>query len=310
MARRQWTFVVVSDDHTAVRQYRFSRRAVQASIAAVLLFAAALSSIGTSLVLRGTRALEEHRLARANALLADELEWLGERVDTLRVVLGGLEQRDDYYRLLAGLEPLDADVRGVGIGGPDPGLQASPLLAFDGRLAARAHEASTELGLLIRRARLLSFSWREASDTLQHKIAKLESTPSILPARGYVSSGFSTARWHPILSRPRPHLGLDIVAPEGTPFVAAARGRVRFVGQQGEYGLTVEIDHGYGYVTRYAHASRALVRVGQPVERGDVIGHVGSTGLAVGPHLHYEVLVDGRQINPRRFIFEADFAPE
>ena len=98
---------------------------------------------------------------------------------------------------------------------------------------------------------------------------------------------------------------VDIVAARGTPIVAAARGRVRYVGFAGEYGLTVEIDHGYGYVTRYAHASRALVRVGQPVERGDMIGRVGDTGLAIGPHLHYEVLVNERQANPRWYMIEA-----
>jgi hypothetical protein len=311
MARRQWTLVVVSDDRTGVRQFRFSREVVQATIAGALLLVAALSSVGTRVWMRGEQSVKEWQLAQRGALLESELQAMGGQIDTLRGTLDDLARKDDYYRLLAGLDPLDPDIRQVGIGGPGTETaESNPLFGLDTDLALRAHEASAELGNLVRRARLLTFSWREARDTLQNRVARLEATPSILPARGYVSSGFSSSRWHPLLSRPRPHLGLDIVAPHGTPIVAAARGRVRLVGAQGEYGLTVEIDHGFGYATRYAHASKAAVRVGQPVERGDLIGYVGSSGLAVGPHLHYEVLVDGRRTNPRRFIFEANVMPE
>ncbi|HEY0306428.1 MAG TPA: M23 family metallopeptidase, partial [Longimicrobiales bacterium] len=146
----------------------------------------------------------------------------------------------------------------------------------------------------------------EARDTLAEKRDRLESTPSILPTRGYVTSVFSRSRMHPILDVARPHEGIDITAPTGTPIMAAAKGSVRFVGTDGGYGLSIEVDHGYGVVTRYAHASKALVKHGQQVQRGDTIGLVGQTGLAIGPHLHYEVLVNGKATNPRQWFLNVD----
>jgi murein DD-endopeptidase MepM/ murein hydrolase activator NlpD len=130
----------------------------------------------------------------------------------------------------------------------------------DPRTGRRAFSTSTQLNSLLRRARVLSLSWREAEDTLTEKRARLLATPTIYPTTGYVSSVFTSSRWHPSLDRPRPHTGIDIVAPRGTPVVASAHGRVSSVGHQGEYGLLVEIDHGYGVVTRYAHLSRPGVR--------------------------------------------------
>jgi murein DD-endopeptidase MepM/ murein hydrolase activator NlpD len=128
-------------------------------------------------------------------------------------------------------------------------------------------------------------------------------TPALAPAAGRVSSVFDAARRHPVLDVVRPHRGLDIAAPEGTPIRATAAGTVRFAGEGPRtYGLMVEIDHGYGLVTRFAHASRLHARAGDQVQAGQVIARVGSTGLVTGPHLHYEVLLDGRQLDPVLFL--------
>lgn len=311
MARRHWTFVIVSDDRSSVRQFHLSRETVRAAIAIVLLLVAAVGSAATRAVLRSDDTHGELTAAHKNTVIEAELRDLRTRMDTLRGSLAELAVKDEYFRLLAGLDPLDPDIRRVGIGGPgDDVLERHPLYRIDQRLAEKTFSVSSDLNQLLRRARLLSFSWREAKDTLQWKYDRLTSTPSILPTNGYVSSSFTHRRFHPILGRPRPHLGLDIVASRGTPIVATAKGLVRFVGHAGEYGLTIEVDHGHGFVTRYAHASRATVRIGQPVERGDMIGHVGDTGLAVGPHLHYEVLVNERPANPRRYILETSVVPD
>jgi murein DD-endopeptidase MepM/ murein hydrolase activator NlpD len=172
---------------------------------------------------------------------------------------------------------------------------------MDRNAAELASATSGQLGAMLRRARLLSVSWREAHDSLETKNERLGATPSIVPTNGYLSSVFSTSRWHPILDRPRPHEGVDIAAPTGTPIVAAANGVVTRAGFDSDFGNLVEIRHGWGLSTRYAHASKTLVHVGQVVKRGEKIALVGSTGLAVGPHLHYEVLVNGRPSNPRKF---------
>ena len=118
---------------------------------------------------------------------------------------------------------------------------------------------------------------------------------------GAIMSGFSNARRHPILHILRPHLGIDIAAVRGTRVAAPAAGRVTYVGRKFAYGLTVEIEHADGITTRYAHLRTALVRAGQPVVRGGAIATVGSSGLTSGPHLHYEVAINGQQVDPLRF---------
>jgi murein DD-endopeptidase MepM/ murein hydrolase activator NlpD len=122
-----------------------------------------------------------------------------------------------------------------------------------------------------------------------------------LPVIGAIASRFSLARRHPLLHVIRPHLGVDVAAPRGTQITAPAPGRVSFVGRKFGFGLVVEIDHGNGVSTRYAHCGRALVSEGAQVQRGVPIATVGTSGLSTGPHLHYEVLVNGRQVDPLRY---------
>jgi len=122
-----------------------------------------------------------------------------------------------------------------------------------------------------------------------------------LPVIGPIASRFSRARRHPLLHIVRPHLGVDVAAPRGTPITAPAAGVVSFVGRKFGFGLVVEIDHGNGVTTRYAHCGRALVEEGAHVTHGVPIATVGTSGLSTGPHLHYEVLVHGRQVDPLRF---------
>ena len=304
MARRQnWTLVVQRDDDPS-HDFRISREVIRLMIAIMLLLVAAVSSAVTGFTLVDSPEAETNRLLRT------ELTTLHQRLDTLRSSLDSLSRQDDAFRLIAGLEPMDVDVRQVGIGAPEVGAAPTGVLPVQQVARLRTAEAASEINRLQRRARLLSFSWREAEDSLRDWNARMEAMPSILPATGYVSSGFSGSRWHPILDRPRPHNGLDIVAPYGSPVVASARGRVRRAGDANEFGLMVEIDHGHGLVTRYAHLSRILVRRGQLVDRADPVGRIGRSGLAAGPHLHYEVLVNGRAANPRRYILDLNVVPD
>lgn len=124
-----------------------------------------------------------------------------------------------------------------------------------------------------------------------------------LPMNGIITSDFSSARRHPLLGIVRAHLGVDITAPRGSRISAPAAGRVSFVGYRFSLGLLVEIDHGNGIVTRYAHCRMALVKRGDRVERGAMIATEGSSGLTTGPHLHYEIWRNGNAIDPLRFRF-------
>jgi murein DD-endopeptidase MepM/ murein hydrolase activator NlpD len=124
----------------------------------------------------------------------------------------------------------------------------------------------------------------------------------LLPVAGTITSRFSLSRWEPLLHLFRPHEGLDISAPLGTHIRAPADGRVIFVGRRLGYGLVVELDHGGGVTTLYAHCQKTLVRDGDYVAKGATIATVGSTGLSTAPHVHFEVIVNGRHVDPLRYL--------
>lgn len=124
----------------------------------------------------------------------------------------------------------------------------------------------------------------------------------IMPVSGRISSRFSSSRLHPILDIFRRHRGVDVSAPSGTPIIAPANGKVAFVGWRLGYGLTIEVAHSGGILTRYAHCRTSLVREGQVVSAGQMIARVGSTGLTTGPHVHFEVLNRGQSVDPIKFL--------
>lgn len=141
-------------------------------------------------------------------------------------------------------------------------------------------------------------SFKGASMTSLGSMASLGSMPASMPVAALgITSGFGM-RQHPILGVWRTHAGLDLAASYGSPIVATSDGVVSSAGWQGGYGLLVTLDHGGGLQTRYGHMSRLNVEPGQPVRKGNVIGYVGSSGLATGPHLHYEIRLNGLPINP------------
>jgi murein DD-endopeptidase MepM/ murein hydrolase activator NlpD len=226
-----------------------------------------------------------------------------DRVKELSGDLAEMLDEGARLRLAAGLDRLHHEVLEVGVGGP--GSRAPdehPLWHTNPSVGEVAFTVGYDLSVLERRARLHRESLSEAGDSIHAHRERLFATPSIVPTHGRVSSSFSRSRNHPIHNRPMPHTGVDISAPRGTPILATARGRVTRAGWRAGYGLSVELDHGHTYSTLYAHASEVLVKVGDEVERGDVIARVGNTGTATAPHLHYEVLVNGRPQNPMGFV--------
>jgi murein DD-endopeptidase MepM/ murein hydrolase activator NlpD len=252
-----------------------------------------------------SRTLDLHRsaaLARENATLAEELGRLHSQLTTLGDTLHVIAERDARIRLLANLEPNDPQVQLAGIGGPLSRSPEAVALASAGILGRRTAEIRVDLSALTRRANLLAASFRQAADSLAVHNARLAAMPSIMPTTGWLSSAFSLMREHPILHIARPHEGIDVTAPMGAPIQAPAGGVVVSTGWETGYGNTLEIDHGFGIVTRFAHCSRVLVHQGQHVKRGDVIAQVGNTGLATGPHLHYEVHVNGHPVDPLRYV--------
>ena len=269
-----------------------------ATIVAASLLAATIGVVSHSVDLARSQ-----RLERANQALSVEVQRLGPRVGALSDTLAVISRRAQEMRLVAGLEPLSPEVQQAGIGGPAGAWpEREQLLTEGGSVGRAAFGVHTDVDALIRRANLLATSFQEAAESISAHTQEFLATPSIMPTIGFLTSKFSFIRYHPILHENRPHEGIDITAAYGTKIIAPAAGRVIKVGWENGYGNMVVLDHGYGLETRYAHMSRWAVREGQSVKRGDVLGYVGSTGLSTGPHLHYEVLQDGRAVDPLRFI--------
>ncbi len=302
MSKHRWTIIVVPQGSSASKIIEVSYTALKL-VGSVAVAATVLALLlGYATIRRSVNLARSDRLEQENVRLANELNLLHGRLSGLTDTVSALEIRDTELRLLANLDPIDPQVHAAGIGGPRP--PESPARA-ETELVARAGLVQVDLNALIRRANLLATSFREAGDSLADHTERLAATPSILPTAGWLSSAFSRMREHPILHEARPHEGLDLSAPMGTPIEAPANGTVMQVGWEAGYGNMVVIDHGYGIVTKFAHASRILVRVGERVRRGDRIALVGNTGLSTGPHLHYEVHVNGRAVDPRRYILPA-----
>jgi murein DD-endopeptidase MepM/ murein hydrolase activator NlpD len=316
MAPRHWTILIVPPGTGATRSIRIGSRSRRAllggAVTAVLLVASSVA------ILFSPYATPSERILLAqNARLQAQLDQIDKRFATLSDTLTALGARDEQIRLLADLPtepassvtegPVGTDTADARIGAPT--AQGVKTLAsivpnavpmpFLGRLG---FSRRVDIDGMIRRASELSKSFRAVSDTLTKNFERIASTPSIMPTVGWLSSQFSQSRFHPVLHQSRPHEGIDLSAPMGAPIVAPATGRVISVTNEPGYGNTFQIDHGNGIVTRFAHCSRIVVHVGQQVTRGQLIATVGNTGLATGPHLHYEVHVNGQPVDPLKYV--------
>jgi murein DD-endopeptidase MepM/ murein hydrolase activator NlpD len=300
MAKRRWTVVFVPHGSEPSKIIEVSYGLIKTAVGGVALGLAAALLVGYATMARTADLSRTAHLQDENSRLAQEIGELHGRLSSLSDTLTRISQRDARIRVLANLEPIDPQVQAAGIGGPT--LASRPGLLNAGPAVRRSEEIRVDLNALIRRANLLASSFEEAKDSLASHSQRLAATPSIMPTQGWLTSAFSSMREHPILHIARPHEGIDVTAPMGSPIEAPAAGVVTDAGWESGYGNTVTIDHGYGIVTKFAHASKLLVKRGQRVQRGQRIALVGNTGLATGPHLHYEVHVNGRPVDPLKYV--------
>lgn len=183
--------------------------------------------------------------------------------------------------------------------GPD-GQTSGDMLLWEPSLAAKVQK---KIDWLEREAIFQEQALEQLTEVAKERYVRWGSTPSVWPVKGWVTSGFGP-RISPFTGRLAVHDGLDIGAAPNAPVNAPAGGTISVVGFDSKMGNVVAIEHGYGIETQYGHLAKILVRQGQKVKRGDMIGLVGSTGLSTGPHLHYMVKVNERPVNPQRFILE------
>jgi murein DD-endopeptidase MepM/ murein hydrolase activator NlpD len=305
--------MLIPHDNERVRSVQVTSSSVRAILSAILVAVLLGGSFSIGFFVKASQHMRAARLQQENVLLAAEVDQMRGEMRTLSASINQLSEKDASYRTIAGLPPLDERTRQVGSGNSGATarlLSNTTIFRYNRQVGEKLLATSSDLDALMRRTNLLRSSMDEAIVTLRNNTARLEATPSIAPADGPLSSLFSRNRRHPVMRISRPHKGIDIAAATGEPILAPAKGVVHFSGyRSGGYGNMVEIDHGFGYVTRFAHCSKLLVHEGQTVERGQVIAAVGSTGLTTGPHLHYEVEVNGKQVDPLNFIIE-DVIPD
>lgn len=296
MADRRWTVMVVPHGSDSPRSFAISERAVRAAAyAGSVLGLMALIGIGSAIASASRVVASVVRPAEANAAMSNskprDVSEVTRRVASLRDTLEVIRKREAQIRLLAGLPATDS-----GSAADAPQVVA----ATDS--ASRGESIQADVETLIQRADLLSARFAAVSDSLEMNTKRFASVPSIMPTAGWLTSQFSRSRKHPILHISRPHEGIDVTAPMGAPIIAPASGVVTKVARETGYGNVLEIDHGNGIVTRYAHCSRIDVRQGQRVTRGQRIAAVGKTGLSTGPHLHYEIHVNGKVVDPLTYV--------
>jgi len=297
-----FTVIVVSDHSTAVRKFRVPRRWLRnLAYGGVAVVFVGLITIGHYFALIGA-ASENAVLKEENQQLRAEVLVVQEKVAHISATLDRVERFDaklrtavtqlqDPERTLA-IGPVgNSDAEASVIPGPAPAAESNPT-ALPGKLASLDTEAARQ-----------EQSLRELQEYFDDQRSLLASTPSIWPTRGWVTSDFGT-RIDPYTAERRMHQGLDIATPHGQPVYSPSDGTVVFAGTEGGYGKVLVLDHGYGVKTRYGHLSEVFVHLGDRIRRGDKVAAVGNTGRSTGPHLHYEVRVNGIPENPRKFILE------
>ncbi|MCY7411211.1 MAG: M23 family metallopeptidase [Chitinophagales bacterium] len=251
---------------------------------------------------------KEKTLKREIAELQLQYDNLNEQLDQLHAVASDLQDRDDnIYRVIFEAEPISSSIRQAGSGGNAKYRELANYENSDLLVST-----SKKLDEIKKQLYIQSKSYDEISILIKKKEEVLASIPAIQPISNkqlkYIASGFGM-RIDPIYKIPKMHEGLDFSAPTGTPVHATGNGVVSNV----EYGYTgygnhVTLTHMVGYKTMYAHLSRIIVKNGQKINRGDLIGYVGSSGKSTAPHLHYEVWKNGRKIDPINFFFN-DLTP-
>ncbi len=232
-------------------------------------------------------------------------EKISQDVQNLNGILNNIEHRDDnIYRVVLGAEPIEKSVREAGVGGADRYTDIKDKNIDHQDLVIKLNE---KVDLLRRKIYIESKSQDEVVKLAENKEKLFAAIPAIQPISNKqlvaLASGFGW-RTHPIYKVKKMHTGIDFAAAIGTPIYATADGTVENVEVKfSGYGKMVEIDHGFGYRTRYAHMHEFNVRSGQRIKRGDLIGYVGNTGLSTAPHLHYEVLINRIQVDPVHYFY-------
>ncbi|MDZ7715545.1 MAG: M23 family metallopeptidase [Balneolaceae bacterium] len=267
-----------------------------------------LAGTGISILSSSVGTPAEIALKAENQELINQLEKTKDTIQSIDKKVNELAKADnEMYRSVLGMEPIPYDERKAGTGGADV---YSDFNVYSEETADILKWTAQNLESLERSINIQQLSFEEIKEYYNNNQEKMKHMPAIKPTSGIVLSGYGM-RFHPMLGYRRMHDGLDFRANVGEEIYATGDGTIKMARRNGNYGQLIIIDHGFGYETRYAHLSAYAkgIKPGAKVERGDMIGLSGESGLAEGPHLHYEVYKDGKAIDPINYLF-ADTSPE
>ncbi len=285
--------IVPSDPHATPKEIKLTPLKIYSFLTVFIILLGAFSFATYRYVTLEVDYRRQVSLERENGKLKKSLEEMKSKVALIKEKLDRIYDWDNKLRTIAELPLIPPAQKQMGIGGT--------LEIPEDSLDRDLFNLDTELNRMLKYSDYELKSLSKIHSKLARDSRLRRHTPSIYPTSGILTSPFGFRR-DPFTGKIKHHDGIDISAPEGTPIVAPADGIVKSVRWVRGYGLLIEIDHGFGVTTRYGHCSRSAVRQGQFVRRGQVIGYVGNTGRSTGPHLHYEVRVMGRPINPIKYI--------
>jgi murein DD-endopeptidase MepM/ murein hydrolase activator NlpD len=333
MDKKTITFFIVSNDASTTRKLSLPKAWLKATlvITGIILVASAAGIVDYFGLL--TQTSENKRLKAENSILTKQIQSIEGKVSALETSLDRVKTFTTKLKLITNIDSEDRSMK-LGMGtAPAPNSQIEE---FDQPMDKRdaladlekadpnfvpvkqPNEAKGELAVndgkdyqtlairidrAIKESQLREQSVLDLWESLSEKQSLMLAIPNIRPARGWITSRFGY-RSSPFTGRAALHAGLDFAAAPGSPVYAPADGIVTFAGYDEGYGKLLSIDHGYGYSTRYGHNSQLYVQVGQKVSRWDIVASVGNTGRSTGPHLHYEVRLNGVPKNPANFILD------
>jgi murein DD-endopeptidase MepM/ murein hydrolase activator NlpD len=307
MTKRFYTVLILPDATSPARKFHITKPIVTAVSSVVAVSVLAFAFFLYQYVNLNVRMLELKQLRQE----AGDRDFLAAKVGQLEGELSRLRDLDRKLRVVAGLDSGDDQGR-LAQGGAEVLSRSALLDAVRKGTGRLAEWVNRDLEVLGQEITSRERSFRELKTLLEEKRSFLASTPTIWPVKGLVTAGYGY-RQSPFTGQREMHEGLDVAAPHGSPILATANGVVSFSGPLAAFGNVVFINHGHGFTTFYAHNSSNRVKEGQQVRRGEVIAYVGTSGRTTGPHVHYEVQVNGTTVNPLKYIVDpsgAKFASE
>ena len=308
MMKKKLTLLIFDASGTPVKQTSIPRMLLPLT-AMIVMAASAMMYLGVSDYVRLKKEVKDVHSLRSSLKIQEELAAqhqsqivsFSNKIGTLNAKLADLDNFEQKIRIIANLEPNNGGSSIFGVGGSDPeDLDPATMMEQDYQELVR--DMHVEISEIDQASHNQQQSFSSIFSQLEGKRNLLAATPSIRPLKGWISSRFGH-RESPFTGRREFHRGLDIATHAGSPIIAPADGLVTYAGPKGLMGNMVTIEHGFGMVTRYGHAQKLLKKKGERVKRGEVIALVGNTGRSTGPHLHYEVRLNGVAVNPMNYFF-------